>query len=103
MSDDEFGLSSSDEADLIVLEQAATNKRKAEVATDVTHSKKPRTGLSIVATVARRILQEHFGLRDFRLKQAVAIERILDGGSSVVVFPTGKKLPTNPCLPRHCI
>ncbi|KAF2797118.1 RecQ family ATP-dependent DNA helicase [Melanomma pulvis-pyrius CBS 109.77] len=39
--------------------------------------------------LARRVLKERFGLKDFRLKQELAITRLLDGGSSVVVFPTG--------------
>lgn len=39
--------------------------------------------------IANRVLRERFGLDHFRLKQAEAICRLLDGDSTVVVFPTG--------------
>ena len=40
--------------------------------------------------VATDVLKSRFKLPGFRLKQSLAISRILQGGSSVVVFPTGK-------------
>lgn len=89
---DEFGLSSSDEADLLNLETTnkANGKRKNE---DVPlyDPKRARTEPASAAglEIANRVLKEHFGMNGFRLKQEQAIGRLLDGGSSVVVFPTG--------------
>jgi len=40
-------------------------------------------------TVATQVLRTRFGMQAFRLKQAQAITRLLEGGSCVVVFPTG--------------
>jgi ATP-dependent helicase YprA (DUF1998 family) len=39
--------------------------------------------------LASKILKDRFALNSFRLEQEGAITRILDGGSAVVVFPTG--------------
>lgn len=99
MSDDEFGLSSSDEADLLNLESAvSTNgKRKNENDEPFSSTKKLRTDLddipfsspAAIAT-ANKVLKQQFGMNSFRLKQEAAINRLLDGGSSVVVFPTGQ-------------
>jgi superfamily II DNA helicase RecQ len=36
-----------------------------------------------------KVLNEQFGLDQFRLEQEEVISRILEGGSAVVVFPTG--------------
>jgi superfamily II DNA helicase RecQ len=36
-----------------------------------------------------KVLNEQFGLSQFRLEQEAVIARILEGGSAVVVFPTG--------------
>lgn len=99
MSDDEFGLSSSDEADLLNLEPAVvTNgKRKNEDNDSFGSAKKirvafddaPTSSPAAIAT-ANRVLKQQFGMDAFRLKQEAAITRLLDGGSSVVVFPTGR-------------
>ncbi|KAF2684259.1 P-loop containing nucleoside triphosphate hydrolase protein [Lentithecium fluviatile CBS 122367] len=52
-------------------------------------SKKAKTEASPSATLANRVLKEHFGFDNFRLKQEAAITRLLDGQSAVIVFPTG--------------
>lgn len=39
--------------------------------------------------LARRILREQFGFDDFRYEQEKAIEAILRGDNTLVVFPTG--------------
>lgn len=49
--------------------------------------------------VATDVLNSRFGLDAFRLKQAGAVTRLLDGGSCVVVFPTGTLL----LQPQHSI
>jgi superfamily II DNA helicase RecQ len=90
MSEDEFGDDFGEDVDLLALEVApATSfKRKLEDNSN-DNPKRPKTEASSTTLLARRILQERFGLKEFRLKQELAITRILDGGSSVVVFPTG--------------
>lgn len=93
--EDEFGLSSSDEAELAAIADDPTSspvvlKRKEQ---DDLQGDTKRVCLdhdSIALQTATRILQQRFGLEHFRLKQAAAITRVLEGGSSVVVFPTGQ-------------
>ena len=87
-SDDEFGLSSSDEAELLELDSRAGLKRKSEDGLPA-QAKRTRVDSSALA-VASRVLRERFKLEAFRLKQEAAIERLLNGDSAVVVFPTGK-------------
>lgn len=45
---------------------------------------------NVAFEVATEVLKNRFKLPGFRLKQSLAISRILNGGSSVVVFPTGE-------------
>jgi len=100
MSDDEFGWSSEDDAH--VLAAIATNgqsdaKRKlkesttpAAVPAKRSKSKKDATPPPSPSTLlANTILKDRFGIDSFRLEQEEAITRLLDGGSAVVVFPTG--------------
>lgn len=110
-ADDDFGLSSGDEADLLDLAQTAeatngitgTDKplpgdkrkhvRSISSQGDLPSAKaikhdggvSPREALN----VAMNILNTRFKLPRFRLKQELAITRVLTGGSAVVVFPTG--------------
>ncbi|KAF7197345.1 ATP-dependent DNA helicase RecQ [Pseudocercospora fuligena] len=90
--DEDFGLSSSEEADLLQIDEN-TNPLKRKAAAKATtapvkkQSIQPASTASI--TIANKILTERFGIPGFRLKQEAAITRVLDGGSSVVVFPTG--------------
>nr|POE63033.1 atp-dependent dna helicase recq [Quercus suber] len=87
MSDDEFQWSSAEDVDLLHLEAVATAKRKICNVDNRSSAKRARVH-SQVLTIATKILQEHFGLENFRLKQAAAIDRLLRGGNSAVVFPT---------------
>jgi hypothetical protein len=91
MSDD-FGLSSDDEADLLAAAAGAANGKHAHDEADDTTmhpNKRMKISASPSRVLANKILQERFGLNGFRLEQEAAITRVLDGGSAVVVFPTG--------------
>lgn len=94
--DDDFGLSSSDELELQALADVAENGKandrkharvesRAENEPPSKVTKTTDTGLD----VATNVLNTHFKLPAFRLKQALAISRVLNGDSAVVVFPTG--------------
>jgi superfamily II DNA helicase RecQ len=91
IDDDEFGLSSGDEAELLDLassmEQNAGRKRKSPF-DDLPTKKRPAidTERLALATIA---LTRNFGMQAFRLKQEHVISRLLGGDSAVVVFPTG--------------
>lgn len=88
--DDDFGLSSGDEAALLQAEKANQLKRKSDQQLGPT-AKAARTGDGnfSTSTLAKEILQQRFRIDAFRLKQEAAIERLLQGDSAVVVFPTG--------------
>lgn len=94
MSDDEFGLSSGDEAEMVAAVAVPAPSAKHQLDTsDSTHSAKRSKTLQASSAsnrlLANKILKERFGLNGFRLEQEAAITRLLDGGSAVVVFPTG--------------
>lgn len=88
-AEEDFGLSSSDEADLVALTDATppNNKRKLSIDSNSQPVKKAATepGLKIALESLRR----DFGLDAFRLEQERAIARLLSGCSATVVFPTG--------------
>ncbi|KAG9386170.1 ATP-dependent DNA helicase [Pyrenophora tritici-repentis] len=100
MSDDEFGWSSGDDEQLVAI---ATDihpvaKRKLKESTTATEPVPAKRSRSKKVTppepspnvlLANSILKEQFGIDGFRLDQEKAITRLLDGGSAVVVFPTG--------------
>lgn len=98
-SDDEFGFNSDEEADLLALSAEPTNlhtTRKRDTGDeDLPQAKRQaltstaNEEASRAASVADQTLHAFFGLPGFRLKQRTVISRILDGGSAVVVFPTG--------------
>ena len=44
---------------------------------------------STSTTLARKILKDTWGFPEFKHKQEQAIARLVDGGSAVIVFPTG--------------
>jgi superfamily II DNA helicase RecQ len=96
MSDD-FGLSSDDEADLLAAtDDVVTGKRSyeddpinAQLAVKRTKNHQTSKHGSPSTALANNILKARFGLDGFRLEQQAAITRILEGGSAVVVFPTG--------------
>lgn len=99
MSDDEFGWSSEDDEYLAATAALDAPGAKRKLNDDnfnrVPSPKRSRSELKTDATpspstaLANKILRERFGLNSFRLEQEKAITRILDGGSAVVVFPTG--------------
>ena len=68
-----------------------TSKRsKPKEFDDDPPAKKPCTTNDAKALVlAKRILKETWGFADFRLKQQAAITHLIEGGSAVVIFPTG--------------
>ncbi|OHF01911.1 RecQ family ATP-dependent DNA helicase [Colletotrichum orchidophilum] len=90
--DVDFGFDSADEADLVAAVDAAPSggKRAKEDADQVEEPGPKRQKSSPDhSELARRVLRERFGLKSFRLEQEAAINRILNGDSAVVVFPTG--------------
>jgi hypothetical protein len=94
---DEFGLSSSDELEQAMADLAdssSNNKKHArsDDADDLPNKLQKTTSASVALGVATNVLNNRFKLPAFRLKQSLAISRILEGGSSVVVFPTGETL-----------
>ena len=58
---------------------------------DETPSKKvkPETVSNSSILLAQKILKDTWGFPEFKHKQEQAIARLIDGGSAVVVFPTG--------------
>jgi hypothetical protein len=96
--DDEFGLSSSDELEQAMadLADSSSNSKKHarndDIAGDLPNRLQKTTSASVALGVATNVLNNRFKLPAFRLKQSLAISRILEGGSSVVVFPTGETL-----------
>ena len=88
-SDDDFGYSSGDEAALQSLMDSKPPKRKLDQADIVEPSKRPWLKYPTSSSLARCILKERFGLESFRLEQEAVISRLLEGGNSAVVFPTG--------------
>jgi superfamily II DNA helicase RecQ len=95
---DDFEFSSDDEAEMLAATDDVVNgKRSNSNGQDTTAHAQKRTktndGTSIAISpstvLANNVLKSRFGLNGFRLEQEAAITRILDGGSAVVVFPTG--------------
>ena len=91
LSDYDYGLSDSDEVELRQLEaNNNTLKRKSEeeLSKEIKRARVDESE-SPALKIAKDILQQHFRLNAFRLKQLEAIGRLLSGESAVVVFPTG--------------
>jgi hypothetical protein len=98
MSDDEFDLSSGDEEELVAAANVTIEgKRKKEHDSNdaVLEAKRSKPDNGTIATpspstvLANKILKDSFRLNSFRLEQQGAITRLLEGGSAVVIFPTG--------------
>ncbi|GJC87708.1 ATP-dependent DNA helicase RecQ [Colletotrichum liriopes] len=89
--DDEFGFDSADEADLLAVVDGVTPamKRSNDDPGDLDEPLSKRQKASDNSKLAERVLKERFGLKNFRLEQKAAINRLLNGDSAVVVFPTG--------------
>ncbi len=95
-SDDDFG--EIDDEELILL---TTNAEKTSVAGDLKRKNPYTADESVlekraklgnddpVINLARSILKKTWGFREFRLKQEVAIARLVTGGNAAVIFPTG--------------
>jgi superfamily II DNA helicase RecQ len=99
--DDEFGLDEDDEQALQALADAddggkheRKHARNESGVADGPPTKVLKTNDeqvdNVALNVATDVLKKRFKLPGFRLKQSLAISRILNGGSSVVVFPTGE-------------
>jgi hypothetical protein len=95
---DDFEFDSDDEAAMLAATENVVNvKRSNSSDHDTTSHPHKRTkiddGKSIEVSsstlLANKVLKSRFGMNGFRLEQEAAITRILDGGSAVVVFPTG--------------
>ena len=93
---DDFG--DVDDEDLMLAETSdATvglpnqHSKRPFVSEDLSPSKKLKTenNTSTSTALARKILKDTWGFAEFRHKQEQAITRLIDGGSAVVVFPTG--------------
>jgi len=95
--DDEFGLDEDDEQALQALADDAEKHGRKHARNESGVTDGPPTKVSKIGDannkaldVATNVLKDRFKLPGFRLKQSLAISRILNGGSSVVVFPTGE-------------
>jgi RecQ family ATP-dependent DNA helicase len=96
--ENEFGLDSSDEEEVLQLTlniENPTLKRKAPTDLSISNKRPVFAGTNDVPTYPERseaavqILKCRFGKEKFLLKQEAVIARLLHGGSAVVVFPTG--------------
>lgn len=90
--DEDFGFDSDDEADLIALADAALpqgTKRKSSFNDENPPVKRPAFDDSQTFPSAVATLTKVFGFKAFQLKQEQVISRILNGRSSVAIFPTG--------------
>lgn len=101
--EDDFDFDSADEADLLAAADAVAPSGKRinnELDAEEEPASKRQKNATDNSKLAQRVLQDRFGLKSFRLEQEAAINRILDGHSTVVVFPTGggKSLCYQVCL-----
>ena len=86
---DEFG--DIDDEDFLLAETSNQSLKRPFDSDDRSPSKRIRTteNRSASTSLARRILKDTWGFPGFKHKQEQAITRLIDGGSAVVVFPTG--------------
>jgi superfamily II DNA helicase RecQ len=90
MSDDfDFDIGSDDEAGMLAAAAGTSGKRSLDDDNNQIANKRAKIDNGPSTVLANIILKERFGLKSFRLEQEAAITRVLDGGSAVVVFPTG--------------
>lgn len=87
--DDEFDLSSGEEAEMAALADKPLTRKFVEADAEDFGPPAKKQALSSTSSLAVRILKEKFGLSEFRLEQEAAISRLLAGNSTVVIFPTG--------------
>jgi len=97
--DDDFDLDEDDELELQALADSTDKRERKHARNESGAIDGPPTKVlkisdepvnSVALDVAVDVLKKRFKLPGFRLKQSLAISRLLSGGSSVVVFPTGK-------------
>lgn len=92
-ADDEYGLSSSDEAALLALPTSQpTHKRKSSTTPLPNPPSEKRTSKHATINAfpsALNALKQTFGFPAFQLKQEQVITRVLGGESACAVFPTG--------------
>lgn len=97
MSEDEYGWSSGDDEYLVAAPPHAPGDKRKPTKDTLDRAPSPKrakpettsTPPSPSTVLANKVLKQRFGLDSFRLEQEKAITRILDGGSALVVFPTG--------------
>jgi superfamily II DNA helicase RecQ len=96
--DEDFDFSPADEADFAEFAYSAeidnmTNPKRKRAESPPIDAKKPRPGIDheypASSPLARKILKDTWGFSQFRLRQEEVISRLINGGSAVVVFPTG--------------
>ncbi|KAK2015073.1 RecQ family ATP-dependent DNA helicase [Colletotrichum eremochloae] len=89
--DDDFGFDSADEADLLAVLDGAVpaTKRANDAPSNLEEPISKRQKVSDHSEIAESVLKKRFALKNFRLEQKAAINRLLQGESAVVVFPTG--------------
>ncbi|KAK2043141.1 RecQ family ATP-dependent DNA helicase [Colletotrichum somersetense] len=89
--DDEFGFDSADEADLLAVVDGVTpaTKRTNDAPGNLEEPASKRQKASDHSELAESVLKKRFKLNNFRLEQKAAINRLLEGESAIVVFPTG--------------
>ena len=91
-SEDDFG--EIDDEELVLLtthaEQSELKRKNPYSADDSLLKKRAKIGdEDPVVNLARNILKKTWGFPGFRLKQEVAIARLITGGNAATVFPTG--------------
>lgn len=91
---DDFG--DVDDEDLMLAEMSDVNDglphndlKRSFDSEDGSPPKKVKTENGSSIALARKILKDTWGFSEFRHKQEQAIAQLIDGGSAVVVFPTG--------------
>jgi superfamily II DNA helicase RecQ len=85
---DEFDFSSDADEAMIALADEAP-KRKHDDEADSSLPLKRLKSYAQTSELARSVLKRTFKLDSFRLKQEMAIARLLEGGNTGVIFPTG--------------
>src|SRR5437763_404974 len=90
IKEEDYGLSSGDDDEIMALANifdANTKKRKASD-DNLPPAKRLTTSPQVLA-LATKALKQNFGMSAFRLKQEQVVERLLGGKSTTVIFPTG--------------
>lgn len=90
IEEEDYGLSSGDDDEIIALGDSFDSNTKKRKASD--HNLPPAKRLTTASqalALATEALKQNFGMSAFRLKQEQVVERLLGGKSATVVFPTG--------------